>query len=52
MRNPRTPAKQPKTAADKPAKYPRHSLEKSLRIPKATLEQNGGHPSTPSQAAG
>jgi hypothetical protein len=44
--------KPPKKAAVRPAKYPRHSVEKALRIPKAILEENGGHASTPSQAAG
>ncbi len=45
-------AKKSKAATPKQAKYPRHSVEKALRIPKAILEQNGGHASTPSQAAG
>jgi len=43
---------QPKSATPKPAKYPRHSVDKALRIPKAILEENGGHASTPTQAAG
>ena len=45
-------AKKLESSAPKPAKYPRHSVEKALRIPKAILEENGGHPSTPTQAAG
>jgi hypothetical protein len=44
--------KKPKSPAVKQPKYPRHSVEKALRIPKAILEENGGHPCTPSQAAG
>src|ERR1022692_3500392 len=48
----KTKSTQPKSTIPKPAKYPRHSVDKALRIPKAILEQNGGHASTPTQAAG